>query len=661
VQITANMAAGWTYLRVPDPGNGAFRLTQMRRADNSIIALDKNVWSTDRTFVGMGRRPVLENILHALDYNAASGNQTYTLVYEVIPSLNDTTPPTSQVLALPGRSPATFGVQWSADDDAGGKGLARVEVYVSDNGGPFARWLQSPTAGGAIFTGQEGHTYAFYSIALDAASNREDAPALADASTVADLINTAPTLTVAVNQTVPEGATVTLDNSAADADVPANTLTFSLGAGAPGSAVINSTSGRITWPTSETDGPSTNVFKVIVADNGVPPLSRTGQVTVIVQEVNSAPTLATITNRTVNEGRLLSFSAVATDVDLPTNKLTFSLLGAPSGATINATNGLFRWTPTETQGPSTNQLAVVVTDNGSPSLGATQHLSIIVKDVLSDFVLAMGSTNLMAGESNVVPVVLRSTLDLTNLTFTLTVAGPQIGNLVLHGVSPEVLSSVLQPAGPNRYSIALTLDPALTPAGVRDVARLGFTAVAGARSGIVPLTVSQLSGSRANGQSVGNPAAAAGQVIVVGAEPVLTLDRATPARLTIYGHPGKGCAIEYRTNLTSGLAWREVSRLTLASRIVPLTVGTSDSVGFYRAFEFASDAPVLALRNKAGPVFTLSLSGQVGNNYVVQTATNLGTPIYWSPLLNFTLTNSPQAFDWTNTGAPRRYFRALKP
>ena len=38
-----------------------------------------------------------------------------------------------------------------------------------------------------------------------------------------------------------------------------------------------------------------------------------------------APVLAAIGNKTVNEGSLLTFTATATDADLPANTLTFSL------------------------------------------------------------------------------------------------------------------------------------------------------------------------------------------------------------------------------------------------------------------------------------------------------------------------------------------------
>lgn len=64
---------------------------------------------------------------------------------------------------------------------------------------------------------------------------------------------------------------------------------------------------------------------------------------------NSAPVLASIPSQTVAAGSALHFTAAATDSDLPANPLTFSLIDAPSGATIDSATGIFTWTPTPAQ------------------------------------------------------------------------------------------------------------------------------------------------------------------------------------------------------------------------------------------------------------------------------------------------------------------------
>ena len=45
-----------------------------------------------------------------------------------------------------------------------------------------------------------------------------------------------------------------------------------------------------------------------------------------------------------------TFTATATDPDVPANTLAFSLIDAPSGAAIGRTSGVFTWTPSEEQG-----------------------------------------------------------------------------------------------------------------------------------------------------------------------------------------------------------------------------------------------------------------------------------------------------------------------
>ena len=92
--------------------------------------------------------------------------------------------PTSSVNSLPGQSSSTFTVNWTGVDDSGGSGIATYSVFVSDNNGPFIAFVLGSTATTAVYTGTDGHTYAFYSVATDNVGHVEARPPAFDAQTL---------------------------------------------------------------------------------------------------------------------------------------------------------------------------------------------------------------------------------------------------------------------------------------------------------------------------------------------------------------------------------------------------------------------------------------------------------------------------------------------
>jgi len=94
---------------------------------------------------------------------------------------------------------------------------------------------------------------------------------------------------------------------------------------------------------------------------------------------NGPPVLAPIGNRSVVGGNTLSFIVSATDTNQPPQTLTFTLdPGAPLGAGINPSTGVFTWTPTPEQTPSTNTVTVRVTDSGTPPMSDSGTITIDV-------------------------------------------------------------------------------------------------------------------------------------------------------------------------------------------------------------------------------------------------------------------------------------------
>jgi Right handed beta helix region len=114
--------------------------------------------------------------------NAGAGTQSTSW-------LMDATPPTSTVDALPSQTTSTsFTVSVTASDPPGAdggapSGVASITIYESANGEPFVRFATvSPSDPSATFTGQEGATYAFYSVATDEAGNIQPTAAVPQAT-----------------------------------------------------------------------------------------------------------------------------------------------------------------------------------------------------------------------------------------------------------------------------------------------------------------------------------------------------------------------------------------------------------------------------------------------------------------------------------------------
>jgi hypothetical protein len=95
-------------------------------------------------------------------------------------------------------------------------------------------------------------------------------------------------------------------------------------------------------------------------------------------QTNTAPILSPIANQTVNVGQTVAFTASATDTDQPPQTLTFALLSGATNATLDASSGAFSFRPLVMQANSTNNFTLQVSDNGTPSLSATQSFFVVV-------------------------------------------------------------------------------------------------------------------------------------------------------------------------------------------------------------------------------------------------------------------------------------------
>jgi hypothetical protein len=111
--------------------------------------------------------------------------------------------------------------------------------------------------------------------------------------------------------------------------------------------------------------------------------------------VNTAPVLtapAPNSEIVINVGVNLSVTNTATDSDVPAQTLTFSLL---SGLGLITPEGVFTWRPQVGSSDTTNVVTVKVSDDGTPSLSATNMFSIIVNPLMQP---TLGSVSYSGGQ-----------------------------------------------------------------------------------------------------------------------------------------------------------------------------------------------------------------------------------------------------------------------
>jgi cyclophilin family peptidyl-prolyl cis-trans isomerase len=296
-------------------------------------------------------------VIPAIADQTASEQTPFTLT---VTATDDNLPNDDLTFSLSGTAPAgmtinadTGVISWTPNEDQGGS-VAVVTVRVTDSFGLFDEEIFDITVSES---------------------------------------NTPPVLADITDRSVNAGATLTLTATATDADLPMQALTFSLLAGAPAGAAINTTTGEITWTPGAAVGIGPHSFTVRVTDALGGSDEETFQVT-----VNQAPAISAIADQMIDEGQAFSLTATATDPN-PGDTFTFSLLpGAPASMTIDPNTGVITWSPEETDGGATFPVTVRVTDAGG--LSSEDSFDVVVNEVNSPPVLGpIGDRRINSGEA----------------------------------------------------------------------------------------------------------------------------------------------------------------------------------------------------------------------------------------------------------------------
>lgn len=468
------------------------------------------------------------------------------------------------------------------------------------------------------------------------------------------VINVPPVLTLPPDPTLNEQTVLSLTATATDSDLPTNALRFELVSGPPGLTV--SEAGAIAWAPLEADGPNSYTVKIRVTDTNQfavneKELSTTNMFTITVNEVNLPPSLTVPGHQTITEETLLSVSATATDPDLPANGLSYALVSAPAGMTIDAATGAILWTPDESQGSNTYTIKVSVTDTNplavnEKNLSVTNMFMVTVNESNRPPVLTVPGDQVLDEQTPLSAMATATDPDLpaNALTFEL-VSGPS-GLTVSSAGAIDWLPTEAQ--GPNSYTVKVKVtdnNPLAVNEKQLSVTNMFMVTVNESNR---PPVVGVLADYTVNaGQTVGFTATAT--------------DPDLPANVLMFSlvSPPAGATIGSGNGLFD---WRAPVALadttnTIQVRVMDNGIPNKSATNSFTVIINPTAPVMLTAVSYAGGQFTFSVTGPLGPDYVIRATTNL---VDWTDLATNAAPVTP--FNHTDVNAGlfgSRFYRIL--
>ncbi len=386
----------------------------------------------------------------------------------------DADTPVSAVTALPLTVTETgattpFTVNWSGTDN--GSGILYYDIYVSDNGAAYSLWQAQVSGTSAVYSGQTGHTYAFYSLATDSAGNLEAAKTSADTTTQLILPATTTTLNASAAAIV-QGTSVTFTATVAQGTgtvIPTGTVTFYDGSTSLGTGTLSSNSA-----TYATANLAPGVHSVTASYGG--DTNYSGSVSPAVT-VTVTPLLAATTTRltasaaTAASGAALTFTAVVSESSgsaTPTGTVTFYDGSAALGSGALASGAATFSTSALSVGSHT--ITAAYGGDSSNAASTSAGLPITITAIPPDFSIALNPASGTVNHGSSVT----STITITpaggfNQQITLTCSG------LPANASCSFSPASLTPSGSNAATSTLTISTNVAVAALHQSTQRGPT------------------------------------------------------------------------------------------------------------------------------------------------------------------------------------------
>ncbi len=338
----------------------------------------------------------------------------------------DVSIPTSTIVGQSPTADSRLLVSWDGDDSDPGVGVATFDVYVSENGGRYRKWLSNTNLLESEFPTTTGTTYSFITIVRDHVGNAEADTKLPDASR--------PLAIAGGPYEITEGIAAPLSGSARDPGGTITSFVYEWDLDYDG-VIFDVDSTQRNPMLTVNDGPSTRMVALRVkgtAADAVTSLVATASVKIN----NAAPTVGSAQSSVSGFVNTLLTNSGSWN-DTPTDTVTLS---ASLGQVVKNSNGTWNWSLEPTSALNNQPITITATDKDGAATSTTFTVSAAVNT--QTFTPAISST---------VSAITNQAQAIVSLDFGQSVRGFAESDLALVNATVESITH----QGNGRYQIAL--------------------------------------------------------------------------------------------------------------------------------------------------------------------------------------------------------------